>query len=55
MVLIHSRLVGPSTWSALTPVAAAFGFDVATPNLTHLGILTDPGTVMGAIVDIIER
>ena len=42
MVLIHSPLVGPSIWSALAPVAAAAGFDVATPDLTGVAAAATP-------------
>lgn len=42
MVLIHSPLVGSSTWSALAPVAAAAGFDLATPDLTGVAAAATP-------------
>ena len=42
MVLIHSPLVGPSTWSALAPVAAAAGFEVAIPDLTGVAAAAPP-------------
>jgi hypothetical protein len=36
LVLLHSPLVGPSTWAALTPILRARGHAVAVPDLTPI-------------------
>lgn len=42
MLLIHSPLVGPSSWSTLAPIAAASGLAVATPDLTGVAAAEPP-------------
>jgi hypothetical protein len=39
MVLVHSPLVGPFTWSLVARQLQAGGFDVLVPTLTDCGVL----------------
>jgi len=42
MLLIHSPLVGPSSWSTLSPVASASGSTVATGDVTGVAGAAPP-------------
>jgi pimeloyl-ACP methyl ester carboxylesterase len=41
VLLVHSPLVGPSSWTAAARILAGRGFAVAVPDLTGLAVTTD--------------
>jgi len=53
LVLLHSPLVGPSTWDLLHPLLAARGHDVIVPDYT--GVMRGDGPYYPAIIDVIRR